>query len=591
VLQDPKKLDILAQAVMARDSRTNWLTLWQECRNIFYPDVDSFVGDENPGLERRANVFTSLPELARRGLSTAIGAMTRPEDQRWFRAKPKRNELAGNESVRLWLDLVTSITYQALYHPKANMVAVMMASDAGVTTFGTDIVKMGWDIAGKHLTYINENIKCSVLMQDKFGHIDGCAIFKTCTLRQIISMFGEDKLTDRMKEKLRSGKQGGLDLEQKFELCNVCMPSEDYARRGFAPGRFPFTSLWFSVDCREILDDTKGYWDFPYMVRRWETFGNETYGRSPAMTALNDARALLAMEQTFLDAGEMAVRPPLGAWGHMIRGDVNLVSGGLTLFESQGYAQSGPPIWPIETGEIPKQVLEYMAVKQERVEAAFFRDILELPKPDAEKMTAAEINARHEQYMRQAGPVFARLENNTNVPLVEYAFNTLMREGMFPPPPKEMWEQEVEFEYEGPLKMARDRAEALKVMEGLGMIQQLAGGMAPEQAQQVQDNFDVDVIARYIGMKADLPQMLFKPLDTMLAEREDRAKQMKQMQMAEMASKLGPAIGQIGGAAAKAKQVGMLGSDAPLPINLNEFDPQAISDGMENTDFGQMVPA
>ena len=590
-MDDPKLLDILAQAIAARDRRGNWETLWEECRNVFYPDVGSFIGDDTPGTERRGNLYTSLPELARRGLSTAIGAMTRPEDQRWFRAKPKRTELAGNEGVRLWLDVVTSITYQALYNPRANMVSVLSASDAGVVSFGTDVVRMGWDIGGRHLTYSNENIKNSVLFQNKLGAIDGCAIFKTCTLRQIIGMFGQDKLTPRMKDKLRAGKHGGLNLEEPFDLCNVCMPSEDYARRGFAPGRFPFTSLWFCVDGPEVIDVNSGYHEFPYMMRRWETFGNEIYGRSPAMTALNDARALLAMEQTFLDAGEMAVRPALGAWGNLIRGDVNLISGGLTLFESQGYAQSGPPIWPIQTGEIPNQVLEYMSLKQERVEAAFFRDILELPKPDNEKMTAAEINARHEQYLRQAGPVFARLEANTNVPLVEYAFNTLMREGMYPPPPKEMWEQEVEFEYEGPLKMARDRAEAMKVIEGLGMIQQIAQGMAPEQAQQIQDNFDVDVIARFVGMKTDLPQMLFTPLDKMLATREARAKQMQQMQMAEMASKMGPAIGQISQGAARAKDAGLLGNDSPMPLNLNEFDPQTMAQDFETTDFSQMVPA
>lgn len=590
---DGKLLDILDAAIRARDSRGNWLTLWQECRDIFFPDVESFIGMEMDGSERRSNVFTSLPELARRGLSTTIGAVSRPDGVRWFRARPKRLDLAGNERVKAWLDVVTAITYQALYHPKANMTAVLAASDAGLVTFGTDLVRMGWDVAGKHLTFRGENIKNVVLTQNKNGQIDGASTFKTYTLRQVVAMFGEDMLTSKMREHLASGKHGGLNLEMPFELCHVCMPNADFAHHGFAPGRFPYVSLWFSVGCRELLDKG-GYWQFPYLARRWDTVSNEVYGRSPAMTALNDARALLAMEQTFLDAGEMAVRPPLGAWAQMIRGDVNLISGGLTLFESQGYSQTGPPIWPIQTGEIPKAALEYMNVKQQRVEAAFYRDILELPKPDAEKMTAAEIYARDKQYLRQAGPVFVLLEHNSNAPLCDYAFETLQREGQYPPPPEEMFAAgedyaEVEFEYEGPLKMARDRAEAMKVVEGLGMIQQLAEKMAPEQAQMVQDNFDVDVITRFIGMKNDLPQIIFRPLEAMLADRQARDQQMQQMRMAEMASKMGPAIGQIAGGAARAKDSGLLGTNEPMPINADDFDPQQMLDAVEGVDYNAMA--
>lgn len=575
---DDKLLDILDQGLKLRDNRSNWMSLWQECRDIFLPDAASFTTTETAGQEGRQANYTSLPELARRGLSTAIQAMMRPDGKRWFKAKPKVVALEGDEQARMWCDLVTAITYNALYDPRANATKVLAEADAGLTSFGTAVVNVGWDAAGKHLTFRGEDLKGAVLLQNKLGKIDAAWIFRTYTLRQVLTLFERDKLTAKMKQELEGGK---VDLEKTFELCHVCIPNEDYKLLGFAPGRLPYASLWFSVSCRELIDKS-GYWGFPYITPRWETLAGETYGRSPAMTALNDARALLKMESTFLDAGEMATLPPLGAWADLIRGDAQMFSGGLTLFEGHaGFQQSGPPMWPIQMGQLPREVLQYMDVKQQRVEAAFFRDILELPRADNEKMTAAEIGARHDQYIRQAAPVFSRIEANYNAPLIERVFAILFREGMFPDPPESLYGQEIQFEYESPLKTARDRADAFRVMEGLGMIQNMAAGLGPEKAAEVQDNIDVDIVVRYLAMKTDLPQIIMTPLQKMLEARDARAKQIKQAQMAEMASKLGPAIGQIGGAAAKAKETGMLGTDAPFPFQANDINAEDLLEGVD----------
>jgi len=98
---------------------------------------------------------------------------------------------------------------------------------------------------------------------------------------------------------------------------------------------------------------------------------------------------------------------------------------------------------------------------------------------------------------------------------------------------------------------------------------------------QMAENMDFDVVTRYLGMKTDLPQILFKPLDQMLKEREARAKEMKQMQMAEMASKLGPAIGQVGQMAAKAKESGLLGGSEPFPFAATDIDPAQLIDASD----------
>lgn len=582
---DQKLIAILDHGIRLREDRSQWMVLWEELREIFYPDAETFVGSETEGSDQRQHLYTSIPEIARRGLSSAIQALMRPDGKRWFKAKPKNILLEGDEQVRLWMEIVTQITYGMISDPRANGAKALAETDAALVTFGTGVLHVGWDVNNRHLTHRSESLRNSVLMLDKHGKVCGIYVFRDLTLRQIIGLFGEEKLTNRMKEHLRGGNP---DLDRKFEICHAVIPNEDYKAYGFKPGRFPYASLWYSVGCKELMD-RGGYWSFPYVCPRWETMAGEIYGRSPAMTALPDARALLKMEATFLDAGEVAVRPPLGAFADLIRGDVALYSGGLTLFQHHGYENRGQPIWPIQTGELPREVLQYMELKQRRIEAAFFRDILELPQPTNEKMTAAEINARHDQYLRQAAPVFARIEANYNAPYIDRVFQIGMENGMYPMPPEQLHGQEIEFEYESPLKMARDRAEALKVMDGLSMIVNMAAGVAPMNpgiAMNMLENFDEDVITRFVSMKADLPQVLMRPLEQMLQAREARAKEQKQMQMAELAAKVGPAIGNIGQAAAKAKESGLLGNDTPFPIAPSDVDPASV---LEGVDYEELV--
>lgn len=557
-----KTSDILKMGMKLREQRGNWLSHWDELAQYFLPSREGFLGEQADGEEHGHRNYTDSPQLARRSLSTAISYQQRPAGKRWFKAVPKNFKLMSDESVKLWLDAVTHITYNAVYDPRCKMEKNLAEADADLVTFGTAVVRMGWDAANRHLTYKTQHLRNTVLGVDHAGQVDMAWTFTKQPLRNIIQQFGEDKLTTKMKDAQTAGNK----LDEMFEICHACIPNEDFKLKGFGKKRMPYASLWFSVDEKELIDQG-GYWDFPYLCPRWDTSTGEVYGRSPAMVALDSARLANEISRDLSEAGANVVRPPLGAWADMIRGDVQLHSGGLTLFEAQGgFEGSGPPIWPVSTGAMPREIMEFLQIVEERISAAFFRDILELPSARDANMTATEISARLDQYARQAAPVFARVETDYSAAHINRAFNVLMREGMYPPAPEALHDAEIEFEYESPLKQLRDKAEAVKIMEGLGMVQQIAAQMPPEKAAEMADNFDPDAIARMVAALSDLPQAILTPFEKMQAEREARAQQMQQMQMAEMAQKMGPALSGGVQALTKAKEGGMLGMDEPLPI-------------------------
>lgn len=554
---------VLQQAIKARDGRPQWMALWQELAEIFLPNRADFQTEHAPGAERTDGLFDSGAQLSARGLISAVGSYLRPPGRTWPRAKAKTQELNQLEPVRMWLYAVTQITYDAIYDTRVNADKVLSEVDADLVVFGTGIANVSWNKAARHIVIKSKSLANTVLFCGKDGNPNGSASFSKPTLRQIVEEFGEDKLTTAMAEAYRQPKP---DLERTYEIVHAILPNADWKAFG-GKGRFPVASMWIAVAEKELIDE-KGYYDFPDVIPRWDTLTKEVYARSPAMVALPDARVVQAMAKTFLEAGEMSLRPPTWSYADMINGELQMFPGGHTTVDMSGFQGTGAPIQSIQIGAFPDKILEVYQQKNENVAAAFFRDILELPSARDGQMTATEINARLDQFLRQAAPVFTRVGNAYNGQFCNRVFNLLMREGMYPEPPEEMHGQEVEFEYESPIKEAREKAEAMKVLEGINMMLPLAEAQAKLTGGQaaVLDNLDLDAAVRFIGVKADLPQAIFTPIEKMMEMRAARDKKMDQAHKAEMLSKVGPSLAQIGNTAVKAKEGGMLGFDDPLQL-------------------------
>ena len=264
-----------------------------------------------------------------------------------------------------------------------------------------------------------------------------------------------------------------------------------------------------------------------------------------------------------------------------IRGNLELFAGGMTMIDMAGLPQGKPTdaIMPIQLGTQPHQMMDFLKMIEDRIGAAFFRDILELPSPKNETVTATEINARQDQYLRQAAPIFSRLEATYNAGIMNRVFSTLLREGVYPDPPKALWGQDITFEYDSPIKTARDSAEAMKIVQGIQTLGdfakiQASGGQKPD----VLDNIDFDVTARYVAMRQDLPQAIFTPLQKMMDTRAAAAKEAQMAKMAQLAQTAGPAMAQMTAATAKAKQAGLLDQRNP-PAPTPDQGPQQSAGG------------
>jgi len=568
-----------------KKDRSVFDTLFEDLAEIFLPNRQGFLGDTTVGEEKFENVVSSAPSLARRGLSSAVSTMLRPAGRVWFNGRAKIEQLNTIPEIRLWLKETTRIMYAHMYDPSARMESNLAQCDDDLVTFGSGCVRVGWSRATKNLRFRCRPLNGVYFTSDALGQINGVIIREKWKLRQIIERFGEENLTKKMKSMLANRP---TKLDEEFELLHAVMPVDDAARYGMK-FKQPFVSLWISDKCKETLE-VKGKDYFEYITPRWDVASGEVYGRSPAMVALNDARLHQAMTETMVDAGEKALNPPTWGYGDLITGPFDMRAGGFTSVDMTGMPGNHAPINPVNLGTIPDKIAEFSIRVEERIGQAFYRDILELPSAREGDLTATEINARLDQYMRQAAPVFARIEHNYNAPLVNRVREILTQENQLPERPaivedieEQFNEDLVEFEYESPIKVARDKAEAMKIVEGVQVLGNFAN-LKPD----VLDNLNADELMRKLGVMLDIPQEGFVPQDIVAQIREQRAKKVEMAEMAEMAGKAGPALAQLGNLVPNAAKAGLIqggegGGEGSFPINPDQIpfeDIQGLADAV-----------
>ena len=145
-----------------------------------------------------------------------------------------------------------------------------------------------------------------------------------------------------------------------------------------------------------------------------------------------------------------------------------------------------------------KQRMEKQEVKawlvhhaRKQIWNAFFRDILRLP-PSEREMTATEIIARKEEFIREIGPVFGRLETDYTAPIVVRSFHIMLRAGALAPIPE--------------------------VLQGRSEMLLLA-----QAKPEALDLINVDALGRFSAEAAGLPNDIVNGADAVQQLRQQRA--------------------------------------------------------------------
>jgi hypothetical protein len=464
-VNDPRPLDakdLVRRGDFLFGQRVELLSLWQDIADNFYPERGTFTFRRSLSDDFAGHLTSSYPLIVRRELGNAFSAMLRPRDRAWFAISVEREDRL-DRAGREWLEWATGVQRRAMYDRKTQFVRSTKEGDNDFAAFGQAVISRETDHQERSLLYRCWHLKDVVWAEKYNGTTPETHRKWKPTTQELVKLFPR---TVSPKVKQRVEKEPFATVECR----HIVLPADDYnSMPGGKSWRTPYVSIHVDVENSVIMEEA-GSWSPVYTKPRWQTVSGSQYAYSPATVAgLPDARLLQAMTLTLLEAGEMAVRPPMIAVKDALRSDIQLFAGGITAVDAEYDERLGEALRPAvqDKSGLPFG-LEVSANTREMLAQAFYLNKLSLPPAGNGDMTAFETGQRIQEYIRNALPLFEPMEAEYNGALCEDTFEELLRLGAFGTPqdiPESIRGAEIQFRFESPLHEAIERKKGTQFLE------------------------------------------------------------------------------------------------------------------------------
>ena len=512
---DSRAEELIKQSDKLFEQRPRLVNFWQEVAEQFYPERADFTVTKQIGDQYADNLMTSYPVLVRRDLGNSISSLLRPTQKEWFSMRAAREE-REDQPARLWLEQMTGRLKRAMYDPAAMFTRAMKEGDHDYAAFGQTVISVELNRARTNLLYRCHHLRDVVWCENAEGKIDRVDRKWKARADHLVKLFGK-----KVHPEVLRCCTSGNDPFQEFDIRHIVLTWDNYP--GMTGRQTPWVSVYVDVKNQHVIEQV-GVWNKIYCVPRWQTVSGSQYAYSPAVTVgLPDARLLQAMTSTLLEAGEMAVRPPMIAKADVIRGDLGLYSAGLTIIDADYDEQLGEALRPIKQdfSGIPIGVDMQRDIRA-MLSEAFYINKLTLP-PPGKDMTAYEIGQRIQEYIRQALPLFEPMEVDYNGQIVEESFDICLRNGVFGTRdeiPDSLQGADIRFQFESPLHEAIERQKGSKMAEVRDIL------LTSEQIKQLNEpNVNSDMMLRDVLKGVHAPANWLNSEEDVAKEQQRRAQQ------------------------------------------------------------------
>ena len=510
---------LLSRYDKLESQRQNWETHWQEVADYMQPRKADVTKTRSKGDKRTELIFDSSPIQAVELLAASLHGMLTNPSTPWFSLRFKEEDIEFEDEAKEWLESATEQMYIAF--GRSNFQQEIFELYHDLITFGTaamfieedeeDILKF----STRHINevYIAENDK---------GRVD--TIFRKFKMsaRAAIQKFGTNVDFESIQKK---------NPYEEVDIIHAIYPRDDFDVTKQDKKNMPFESVYMTGKGEEL--SVSGFREFPFVIPRYLKASHEIYGRSPAMTALPDVKMLNEMSKTTIKAAQKQVDPPLLVPDDGFILPVRTVPGGLNFYRSG----TRDRIEPLNIGANNPLGLNMEEQRRNAIRNVFY--VNQLMMQQGPQMTATEVIQRNEEKMRLLGPVLGRLQSELLKPLIDRAFNILLRKNIFKPAPEFLAGKDVEIEYVSPLAKAQKSTELQSIMRGIEIMGSIAN-VAP-----VFDYVNFDKLVRHLMDIVGVPQKVLKPQSQVNAERQQKQEQQEQMQQMQQLQQVAEAGGKI----------------------------------------------
>lgn len=494
-------------------SRGTFESHWREVAERVLPRQNDFLGaGQTPGAKRTDKVYDSAGEIAVNKFAAVLEALLTPQTQTWHKLKPKNPALADNQEIGEWFDHVNDRLFDARRSPRARFHTMAHEFYLSLGVFGTGAMFIDKAPLGP-LLYKACHIGQVYFAENAWGVIDTVHREFALSARQAVQKFDKG----RLPSKVVAASERAPDSNFTFVHC--VKPNEERAQGKRDYTGMPWASYYFPLeDAGNGIIEEGGYSSFPWAISRYVTAPTETYGRSPAMSALPDIKILNEAMKVTHAQWHQALDPPwlvadefMGAL-HARNGAVN--RGGLD-------DQKRPNVVPLVPASNFEVSFELTSQKRETINDIFLVRILQIIL-DNPQMTATQVLEIAQQKGVLLAPVMGRQQSEFLGPLIERELDLLYSAGMLPDAPEELLLHGggYDIEYESPLALAQKAQRGVAVMRTWEAIAPMA-----QADPAVLDEFNVPKMAREVAEANGLPADCFNPQEQIEALAEQRAQQ------------------------------------------------------------------
>lgn len=410
--------------------KQNWLPVWQALAQYVLLRKQYFTADNQNMPFMINHVFDSTAIHAAEMMASSILGQIWPNPFESFEFVPQiaQEDAVFSDAFEM-MNTVNDVMPTNLALAEANVVTSFHEAFKDAIVFGTGAV------AAIQTNDYALPVKCKSLdtkvmsiAENDHGQVDTVYMEKLFTVAQLVQRFGYENVSMKIKRAYDDPKR----LDEKVKVLQAIEPRRERNPLLLGNQNMAFSLIHIEIDSQHLLEES-GFEEMPIIVFRFWKNSDEVYGRSPALSALPDIRALNKMVELFEKAGEMGLDPPKMVSTEDVLGAGKMPWGpgvSIPVHSSGRLGSDRKPIEPILTVTNPGWAQQRIEQLQENVQQYFMLDRLS-DLNNRSRQTLGEANIRNELRMFMTAPPLIRFLIELVGPFLDRAFNIMLEMGMF----------------------------------------------------------------------------------------------------------------------------------------------------------------
>lgn len=527
-MSDSLKQQLNKQLSQLKAERLSFEPHWRELSDFTRPRSTRFTASEvNRGDRRNSKIIDPAAVMAARTLSSGMMSGITSPARPWFRLATPDRDLMDYGPVKLWLETVEQRMNEVFNRSNLYQSLPLMYEDLG--TFATGAMAVVADPQRVIRTvpfptgsfYIANSADLSV---------DTAVREFSMTVRQVVTEFGTDAVSDTVKSQWNSGQYG-----QWVNVVHAVYPNLDRQTGKLEAKHKAYKSVYYEANSTDdkLLRES-GYDEFPIMAPRWEVNGEDVYGSScPGMVALGSVKALQLLQRRKAQMIDKITNPPLQAPASIKSQRISTIPGGINYLPMADVNNQIKPLFQIPANGT-NGLLEDIQDTRQIIDHAYFVDLFRMMQTvNTRSMPVEAVAEMREEKLLMLGPVLQRLDSELLDKLINRTFSVMAENNLLPVPPDEMQGMQLKVEYISVMAQAQKAIGVSSIERFIGFTSGI-GQFSPDALDKINVDETIDAYAASIGV----PPSVVATNEQVAQIREQRAQQQamaQQMQMVQAA--------------------------------------------------------